>query len=106
MSKVETDFRGNVAARQSTGLSELWLKEDWWAIWLGLGIVIVGLILFANGGSLRWIGVLAPKWTTGAHLAAHFASNWLRYVAQFVLWSAAFTVALSSLGHRSRAFLP
>jgi len=106
MSKVETDFRGGVATRQSTGLSELWLKEDWWAIWLGLGIVAVGLILFANGSSWRWIAVLPPKWSTGAQLAAHFTDNWLRYVAQFVLWSAAFTVALSALGHKARAFLP
>jgi hypothetical protein len=23
---------------------ELWLKEDWWAIWLGLGIVLIAYI--------------------------------------------------------------
>jgi hypothetical protein len=26
--------------------SELWKKEDWWAIWLGFIILIVGLIIF------------------------------------------------------------
>jgi hypothetical protein len=23
--------------------SELWLKEDWWSIWLGFGIVLIAL---------------------------------------------------------------
>ena len=30
---------------------ELWLKEDWWAIWLGLGIVLVAYVFFANGAA-------------------------------------------------------
>jgi uncharacterized membrane protein YadS len=106
MSKVETDFGGRSVARRSSGINELWLKEDWWAIWLGLAIVFVGLVLFANGASWRWVAVLPPKWTSVAQLGAHFADNWLRYVAQFLLWSAAFSVALSALGHKAREFLP
>jgi len=30
---------------------ELWLKEDWWVIWLGLGIVVVAYAFFVHGGS-------------------------------------------------------
>ena len=29
------------------GFSDFYLKEDWWAIWLGLGIVALALVLFA-----------------------------------------------------------
>ncbi len=39
MSRVEADFAGQPERRSSSGWNELWLKEDWWAIWLGLGIV-------------------------------------------------------------------
>ena len=106
MSKVEADFSGPFAARRSSGWSELWLKEDWWAIWLGLGIVVAGLVLFAYGGSWRWVAVVPPKWTSFAQLGTHFADNWLRYVVQFLLWSAAFSVALSALGLKAREFLP
>lgn len=48
--------------------TELWRKEDWWAIWLGLGIVAVGLVLFQYGTGLRWLAVLPPRWTSVAQL--------------------------------------
>ena len=82
---------------------ELWLKEDWWAIWLGLGIVLVAYLFFANGASIKWLAVTPAKWSTLPQLGAHFASNYGRYVAQFIAWLAVFTVALSALGNAIRA---
>jgi uncharacterized integral membrane protein (TIGR00698 family) len=94
------------APSSSVGWRELWLKEDWWAIWLGLGIVIAGYVLFANGASLKWIAVTPEKWSGLDQLGAHFAANGLRYLAQFALWLAIFTLALTILGHRPREFVP
>ncbi|MCL4536354.1 MAG: hypothetical protein M1610_02015, partial [Nitrospirae bacterium] len=34
------------------GWKELYLKEDWWAIYLGIGIVVVSLIAFLNGSTV------------------------------------------------------
>ncbi|MGP0061158.1 MAG: YeiH family protein [Beijerinckiaceae bacterium] len=90
----------------SLGWRELWLKEDWWAIWLGLGIVIVGYVLFANGSSLKWIAVTPAKWANWAQLGADFSANALRYLAQFVVWLALFGIALTALGHKAREFIP
>jgi len=107
MSKVEADFgRSAIPRSSSTGWRELWLKEDWWAVWLGLGIVVIGLALFAHGGSWRWVAVLPPRWTSFNQLGAHFADAWPRYLVQFLLWSAAFSVALGALGHKVKEFLP
>jgi hypothetical protein len=37
MSRADTDL-GDVMYRQEhSSWRELWLKEDWWAIWLGVG---------------------------------------------------------------------
>jgi uncharacterized integral membrane protein (TIGR00698 family) len=85
---------------------ELWLKEDWWAIWLGLGIVVVAYVFFANGASIRWIAVTPAKWSTPSQLGAHFAANYVRYIAQFVAWLAVFSIALTALGHKAREFIP
>ena len=85
---------------------ELWRKEDWWAIWLGLGIVVVAYALFANGSSIRWLAVTPAKWSNPAQLGAHFAANAVRYLAQFLVWLAVFSAALTALGHKVRDFVP
>ena len=82
----------------TTGWRELWLKEDWWAIWLGLGLVLASYILVANGSSLKWIAVTPEKWSSLDQLRAHFAANAPRYLAQFALWLVVFSIALSALG--------
>jgi uncharacterized integral membrane protein (TIGR00698 family) len=103
MSNV-SEARGTIATPPRW--HELWLKEDWWAIWLGLGVVIVAYSLFVNGSSIRWVAVTPAKWSNWAQLQAHFAANSLRYLAQFLLWLAVFTAAVTALGHKARAFIP
>jgi uncharacterized membrane protein YadS len=85
---------------------ELWLKEDWWAIWLGLGIVVVAYAFFSHGASIRWLAVTPAKWSTLPQLGAHFAANYDRYIAQFLVWLIVFSIALSALGHKAREFIP
>src|SRR5665213_1825145 len=94
------------APRQTSGWREPWLKEDWWAIWLGLGIVIIAYLLFANGSSIKWIAVTPAKWSNLAQLGGHFSANYPRYLVQFLLWLAIFSVALTALGHKARDFIP
>ncbi len=106
MSTTEIGTSADRAPSSTIGWRELWLKEDWWAIWLGLSVVIVGYILFANGSSLKWIAVTPEKWSSLDQLGAHFAANGIRYLAQFVLWLAIFAVALTALGHRAQEFIP
>ena len=108
MSQIEANspIVSRVQSQRSSGWSELWIKEDWWAIWLGLGIVIVAYLLFANGSSIRWIAVTPAKWSNLDQLGAHFAANLDRYAVQFVLWLAVLSVALGALGHKPREFIP
>lgn len=90
----------------TSGWRELWTKEDWWAIWIGLGIVLAGSALFFAGGNLRWLAVLPPRWTSFSQVTADLSTNYLRYLAQFLFWLAAFSLALSSLGYKVREFAP
>jgi uncharacterized integral membrane protein (TIGR00698 family) len=101
------DVTSGTPARPGTsGWRELWLKEDWWAIWIGLGIVLVAYILFANGDSLKWIAVTPAKWSHFDQLTAHFSANILRYAAQLGLWVVIFTAATTILGHKPSQFIP
>lgn len=85
---------------------QLWTTEDWWANWLGLGIVLVGFALFAQGASLNWIAVVPARWSTLGELGADLGGNFSRYVAQFACWLAIFTIAVRAFGLNLREFFP
>ena len=72
-----------------SGWGELWSKEDWWAIWIGLAVVIASSVLFWNGGTLRWLAVLPPRWTVFSQVVDDVSANWLRYLGLFAFWLAA-----------------
>lgn len=97
-------IRGQKNAKM--GWRELWLKEDWWAIWIGLGIVLLGYALFTQGLSLKWIAVTPGKWSTLSQLFDDLGHNAQRYAAQYLAWLALFTGALAVMGHRPRAVIP
>ena len=42
MSANSLELNAERSSQVTSGWRELWLKEDWWAIWLGLGIVVIG----------------------------------------------------------------
>src|SRR5271165_3950324 len=85
---------------------ELIRKEDWWAIWIGLGLVAVAITLFANGGSIRWIAVAPQKWSHLADAAAQLQAHGLQYAALFVLWAASLGIGAAALGIKLSRFLP
>ena len=88
------------------GWRELWLKEDWWAVWLGLGLVLAAYALFASGSSIAWIAVAPAKWSTPAQLGAQLWAAAPRYVAQFAMFLVLFGAAARVLGFRLSAFAP
>jgi len=81
-------------------------KEDWWAIWIGLGLVAIAIAWFAAGGSVKWIAVAPQKWSHLAEVSAQLKQHGLQYAALFVLWAAAFGVGAAMLGIAISRFLP
>jgi len=100
--------RVGVVGGMGTGMGwrELWKKEDWWAIWLGLILVTAAALLFANGSSLKWIAVAPAKWSHVDQLQTQLSADVWRYVAQFVLWSVLLTSGAAAIGQRPAAFFP
>jgi len=77
--------------RPRGGWSDLYEKEDWWAIWLALGIIAAALAFFFLGSSIEPIAVKPPKWDSLAAVGSHFADQWPWYVAQLLMWLSIFT---------------
>jgi uncharacterized membrane protein YadS len=81
-------------------------KDDWWALWIGLGLIAAAVALFANGGSIKWLALAPQKWTQIAGVTAQLQRYGLQYAALFVLWSASFGIAAAALGIKLSRFLP
>ena len=92
--------------QQQSWWQELWRKEDWWAVWIGLAVVLLAYALFASGGTLAWIAVAPTKWATLPELGAQFSANALRYAVQFAVFLAVLAFAAVFIGQRPRQFVP
>ncbi|HEX3897233.1 MAG TPA: putative sulfate exporter family transporter [Rudaea sp.] len=88
-----------------SGWRELISKEDWWAIWIGLGLVVAAVIAFSQGVSFKWVAVSPQKWSTFSDVAAQLQANGLRYVALFVLWSVLFGIGVKAMGLKLGEFI-
>src|SRR5271169_6741406 len=86
--------------------AELYRKEDWWAVWIGLGMIAVAISLFAGGSSIKWIAVAPQKWSHLQDIRLQLAQHGAQYGALFVLWAVAFGVGAAALGIKISKFLP
>ena len=91
------------------GWKELYLKEDWWAIWFGIGLMALAVILFNSGSNFLSALAVNPggvKWSTLDQLADHFAKNIGMYALQFIFWMTLFGVSCSIMGIKLKEFIP
>src|ERR1700727_3040795 len=89
-----------------TETGKFWLKEDWWAVWFGLGIIMLAYVFYLTGSSISWIAVAPAKWSTLSQLGAQLAANGIRYVALLGVFLVLFTIVTSFMGQRPGAFIP
>src|SRR5579862_3527419 len=97
---------GSAALARRSPWRELFRKEDWWAIWIGLGLIAVAVALFAAGSSIKWIAVAPQKWTHLADVRQQLKQHGLQYGALFLLWAVAFGIGAAALGTKITRFLP
>lgn len=94
-------------AKKPMGWKELYLKEDWWAIYLGLGIIFAAMAFFYSASPfLKSLSVLPPTWTDFGNLIGHFSSKIGWYVLQFLIWIIIFSISTRILGFKQSQFIP
>ncbi len=83
-----------------------WRVEDWWAAWIGIGVLVTALLAYRLGSPLGWLAVSPPaKWDSVGSLVRHFVAAAPRYLALFLALAAVFGAAVAALGLPSRPFL-
>ncbi|RAO77392.1 YeiH family protein [Dyella jiangningensis] len=94
------------AIESSVPRGGLFANEDWWSVWIGLTVIVVAWVLFANGSSLKWLAVAPAKWKTLAEAGQGIASHWPNYLALFATFALLLGTALAVLGQSLSRFLP
>jgi uncharacterized membrane protein YadS len=87
-------------------LQKIWKTEDYWAIWLGLGIVVTALLTFFSGSTIKGWAVTPGKWSNFAGLGADLAKHSLGYFWIFLLFGIVFTISMRIMGRKVGEFIP
>ena len=85
---------------------DLLRKEDWWAVWLGVGLTLLAVWLFQTGSSLKWLAVTPKKWSTLPEALADLRAQAPRYLALLAMWGVLLGTGARALGLQLRQFLP
>jgi uncharacterized integral membrane protein (TIGR00698 family) len=91
------------------GWKELYLKEDWWAIYLGIGLMLIALIAFSLNSTIVKSLVINPggtKWSSLDQLMGHFQQNLHLYSLQLLFWLVVFGISTNIMGIKLSQFLP
>lgn len=85
--------------------SVLLTSEDWWAVYLGLLILVGTFIAFTSGSPLSIFKAAMPAGWPQADLGAHFAKSWNAYVAMYALIGAATGIGAWVMGGKVANYL-
>ena len=91
------------------GWRELYLKEDWWAIYLGIGLMLGTLTAFLLGSNVVKLLAINPggiKWSSLDQLLGHFQQNSHLYLLQLLVWLVIFGVSTKIMGFKLGQFIP
>src|ERR1700722_5155695 len=94
------------ATHRSSQWRDLIRQDDWWAIWIGLGLVVVAAALFASGDSIKWIAIAPQKWSHWSDVWGQLREHGAQFAALFALLAVLFGIGAGSLGFRASQFLP
>ncbi|WP_075366357.1 YeiH family protein, partial [Desulfosporosinus metallidurans] len=91
----------------SGGWSALWRKEDYWAVWLGLGVVFVAILLWATGSNfMKYVAISVPAYSDFGKATGFVTSHLGGIFSLFLMFLLIFGVAVKILGHKLSQFIP
>lgn len=87
------------------GLKSLYLKEDWWAVWIGLGIIVIAFIANAMGGNLSMFTPKIAGFSDWSTVPADLAGQAPKLIALYIAMVIIFTIASTIMGRKPGHFV-
>lgn len=88
---IDLTSENNPNTVRKSGWLELVRKEDWLAVWVGLFLVLAGILFWTAGSSIKVLTAQITKWTDfptlGSILSAHLGSIILLFLTFLILFS-------------------
>lgn len=88
-----------------TKWSNLWLKEDCWAVWIGLGAIIIALIGYKVGFTLQPLAAKFESYQAFDVVPGQLAAVMPKLFALFVCLAIVFSIAVKIMGRKVSQFL-
>jgi uncharacterized membrane protein YadS len=86
-------------------LEKLYKTEDWWSVWMGLGLVLLALGVFWGGGSIQGWAVTPAKWSSVGPVLQDLVSKCWGYGVIYLIFAVVFALSMAVMGHNVRRFL-
>lgn len=80
--------------------------EDWWSVWLGLGIVIMAIVALWMRTSIKGWAVLPGKIASFSSVGADLAKNAGGYLTIFLVLGIVFCISMKLMGRKLNNFIP
>lgn len=81
-------------------------NEDWWAVGIGLALILLAYGLFSAGNSIKWLAVAPARWVALPSVLHDLAAHLGNYLSLFVLFAVLFSVSAAALQRSAARFLP
>ncbi len=98
------------SAKKSTtpsgGWSDLWKQEDYWAVWLGLTIVVLAIVFWSNGiNFMNWIVLKIPSYSYYSTAISYVSSHMTTLLTLYLFFLILFSIAVKALTGDVKRFL-
>lgn len=94
-----------MATLPSKQRSKLFTTEDYWAVWLGLGIIALAMIVFWAGGTIKPFAVTPGTWSAIDGIGEDFTTHLGAYLVIFLGFGAIFTLSMWAMGRSVKEFI-